>query len=79
MQGFNFEQRACYKLLTTLGETFIKSNIIATLHLTVALHTTTTQTIQAFGVETQTQVSGRKIANEDYKKGCCHVCICKRD
>ena len=37
------------------------------------------QAIQAFGVETQPQATGRKIPNEDNKKGRCHVCTCKRD
>ena len=33
-----------------------------------------------FGVETQPQATaGRKIPNEDNKKGRCHVCTCKRD
>ena len=54
-------------------------NIIARLQLIVGLHATTTQAIQAFGVETQPQASGRKIPNEDNKKCHCHVCTGKRD
>ena len=78
-QGFNFEQRASYKFLSMLGEALIKPNIIARSQLTVGLHATTTQAIQAFGVETQTQANGRKIPNEDNKKGRCHVCTHKQD
>ena len=62
-----------------LGEALIKPNIIARSQLTVGLHATTSQAIQAFGVETQPQATGRKIPNEDNKKGRCHVCTCKRD
>ena len=35
--------------------------------------------MQAFGVETQPQATGRKIPNEDNKKGRFHVYTCKRD
>ena len=78
-QGFNFEQRARYKFLSMLGEALIKPNIIARSQLTVGLHATTTQAIEAFGVETQPQATGRKIPNEDNKKGRCHVCTRKQD
>ena len=54
-------------------------NIIARLQLIVGLHATTTQAIQAFGVETQPQTSGRKIPNEDNKKRRCHVSTGKQD
>ena len=37
------------------------------------------QAIEAFGVETQPQSTGKKIANEDNKKGCCNVFTCKGD
>ena len=53
-------------------------NIVADSQLTVGLHATTTQAIQAFGIETQYQATGKKIPNEDNKKGCCHVCVGKR-
>ena len=72
-QRFNFEQRARYKFLSMLGEALIKPNIIARSQLTVSLHATTSQAIQAFGVETQPQATGRKIPNEDNKKGRCHI------
>ena len=62
-----------------LGEALIKPNIIARSQLTVSLHATTTQAIQAFGVETQPEATGRKTPNEDSKKGSCHVCTSKRD
>ena len=62
-----------------LREALIKPNIIARSRLTIGLHATTTKEIQAFGVETQPQATGRKIPNEDNKKGCYHVCTCKRD
>ena len=50
-----------------LGEALIKTNIIARSQLTVGLHVTTTQAIEACGVETQPQATGRKIPNEDNK------------
>ena len=50
-----------------LGEALIKPNIIARSQLTVGLHATTTQAIEACGVETQPQATGRKIPNEDNK------------
>ena len=56
-----------------------KPNIITKLQLTVDLHASTTQAIQAFCVETQPQATGRKIPNKDNKKGRFHVCTCKRD
>ena len=62
-----------------LGEALIKPNIITRSQLTVSLHATTSQAIQVFGVETQPQATGRKISNEDNKKGRYHVCTCKRD
>ena len=37
------------------------------------------QAIQVFGVETQPQTTGRKILNEDNKKGRYRVCTFKRD
>ena len=37
------------------------------------------QAIQAFGVEAQPQGAGRKIPNEDNKKGRCHICTCRQD
>ena len=61
-----------------LREALIKSNIIATSHLTVGLHATTTQAIHAFGVETKPQATGRKMPHEGNRKGRCHVCICER-
>ena len=60
-----------------LGEALIKPNIIARSQLTVSLHATTSQAIQAFGVETQPQATGRKIPHEDNKKGRCHICARK--
>ena len=68
-----------HKFLSLLGEALIKPNIIARSSLTVGLYATTTQAIHAFGLETQPQATGRKIPNEDNKKGCCHVCTCKWD
>ena len=62
-----------------LGEALTKPNIIARWQFTVGLHATTTQAIQAFGVETQHQVTGGKIPNEDNKKGCCHDRTRKQD
>ena len=62
-----------------LGEALIKPNIIARSQLNVGLHATAKQAIQAFGVETQPQATGRKMPNEDNKKSRCHVCIRKRD
>ena len=35
--------------------------------------------MQAFGAETQPQATGRKIPNNDNKKGPCQVCTCKQD
>ena len=78
-QSSNFKKRARYKFLSMLGVALIKPNIIDRSQLTVGLHATTTQAIQAFGVETQPQATGRKIPNEDNKKGCCHICTSKRD
>ena len=62
-----------------LGQALVKPNIIARSQLTIGLHATTTQAIQAFGVKTQPQASGKKIPNEDNKKGRCHVCTRKWD
>ena len=62
-----------------LREALIKPNIIARSRLTIGLHATTTKEIQAFGVETQPQATGRKIPNEDNNKGCCHACTRKQD
>ena len=54
-------------------------NIIVRSQLIVSLHATTTQAIQAFGVETQPQATKRKMPNEYNKKGRCQVCTRKQD